>query len=128
MSESLMNHDGVLRGNNVIKLIPDQSVLKLNIGDRIRLSAARFERLSKAFLTEIQSKFLQVRRTPGARVGHLCRRGAVVLAGRAPTAAARRPQRASVKRQLTLSLVAQGRSENENRSTSVAPIPLAAPS
>jgi hypothetical protein len=35
-----MNNDGVLRGNNVIKLIPDQSVLKLSVGDRIRLSAA----------------------------------------------------------------------------------------
>jgi hypothetical protein len=54
----LTNNDGVLRGNNVIKLIPDQSALKLNIGDRIRLSAAQFERLSKAFLTEIQSRFL----------------------------------------------------------------------
>jgi hypothetical protein len=58
MSDSLMNHDGVLRGNKVVKLIPDQSVLKLNIGDRIWLSAAQFERLSKAFLTEIQSKFV----------------------------------------------------------------------
>jgi hypothetical protein len=58
MSGSLMNNDGVLRGNNVIKLIPDQSVLKLNIGDQIRLSAAQFERLSKAFLIEIRSRFL----------------------------------------------------------------------
>jgi hypothetical protein len=58
MSDSLMNNDGVLRGNNVIKLIPDESVLKLNTGDRIRLKAAQFERLSKAFFTEIQSKFL----------------------------------------------------------------------
>jgi hypothetical protein len=58
MSDSLMNNDGVLRGNNVIKLIPDQSVLKLNIGDQIRLSAAQFERLSKAFLIEIRSRFL----------------------------------------------------------------------
>jgi hypothetical protein len=53
-----MNNDGVLLGNNVIKLVPDQSVLKLNIGDRIRLSAEQFESLSKAFLAEIQSKFL----------------------------------------------------------------------
>jgi len=43
MSDSLMNNDGVLRGNNVIKLSSDQSVVKLNFGDRIRLSAARFE-------------------------------------------------------------------------------------
>jgi hypothetical protein len=58
MSDSLMNNDGVLRGNNVIKVIPDQSVLKLNIGDQIRLSAAQFERLCKAFLIEIRSRFL----------------------------------------------------------------------
>ena len=58
MSDSLMNNDGVLRDNNVIKLIPDQSIVKLNIGDRIRLSAAQFDRLSKAFFAEIESKFL----------------------------------------------------------------------
>jgi hypothetical protein len=58
MSDSLMKNDGALRGNTVIKLIPDQSVLKLNIGDRIRLSAAEFERLSKAFFTEVESNFL----------------------------------------------------------------------
>ena len=40
MSDSLMNNDGVLWGNNVIKLVPDQSVLKLNVGDRIALTAA----------------------------------------------------------------------------------------
>jgi hypothetical protein len=50
--------DGVLRGNNVIKLIPDQSIVKLEIGDRIRLSGEQFERLSKAFLGEIESKFV----------------------------------------------------------------------
>jgi hypothetical protein len=58
LSESLMNHDGVLRGNNVIKLIPDESVLKLEIGDRIGLSEAQFGRLSKAFFAEIEAKFL----------------------------------------------------------------------
>jgi hypothetical protein len=46
MSDSLMNNDGVLRSNNVIELIPDQSVLKLDIGGRIRLSAAQFQYLS----------------------------------------------------------------------------------
>jgi hypothetical protein len=40
LTESLMNNDGVLRGNKVIKLVPEQSVVKLNIGDRIRLSEA----------------------------------------------------------------------------------------
>ena len=58
LSDSLMNNDGVLRGNNVIKLIPDQSVLKLDIGDPIRLDAARFERVSKAFFAELEARFL----------------------------------------------------------------------
>jgi hypothetical protein len=63
MSDSLMNNDddGVLRGSNVIKLITDQSVSRLSIGDRIRLSAAQFERPSKAFFTEIETKFLAAR-------------------------------------------------------------------
>jgi len=42
------NNDGVLRGNNVIKFVPDESVLKLHIGDRIRLSIADFDSLAKA--------------------------------------------------------------------------------
>ena len=58
LSESLMADGGLLRGNNVIKLVPDQSVLKLKVGDRIRLSAADFARLSKAFLAELQSRFV----------------------------------------------------------------------
>ena len=58
IADSLMNNDGVLRGNNVIKLVPEQSALKLEIGDPIRLSAAQFELLSKAFFTEIEAKFL----------------------------------------------------------------------
>ena len=49
IADSLMNNDGVLRGNNVVKWIPDQSVLKLRIGDTIKLTAADFERLSAAF-------------------------------------------------------------------------------
>ena len=58
IADSLMNNDGVLRGNNVIKLKPDESVLKLDIGDPIRLSAEQFERLSKAFFAEIEARFL----------------------------------------------------------------------
>jgi hypothetical protein len=58
LSESLMNNGGVLRGNNVIRFAPDRSVLGLEPGDQIRLSAADFERLSKAFLAEIESRFV----------------------------------------------------------------------
>jgi hypothetical protein len=41
----------------VIKLVPEQSVLTIGIGDRIRLSAAQFERLSAAFFSELRSRF-----------------------------------------------------------------------
>jgi hypothetical protein len=58
VTESLMNNDGVLRGNNVIKYVPEESVLKLEIGDRIQLGAAQFERLTNAFLAGIQAKFV----------------------------------------------------------------------
>jgi hypothetical protein len=58
MVDSLMNNGGVLRGNNVVKFSPEQSVVKLNIGDRITLSAAQFERLAKAFFASVDSKFL----------------------------------------------------------------------
>lgn len=58
MTDSLLNDNGVLRGNNVIKLIPEQSVVKLQIGERILLSADKFERLSNAFLAEIESRFV----------------------------------------------------------------------
>lgn len=57
--DSLMNNDGVLRGNNVIKYVPDQSVVKLNLGDRIQLTADDFERLSAAFFEELERRFLQ---------------------------------------------------------------------
>jgi hypothetical protein len=58
MTESLMNNDGVLRGNKVIKLVPGETVLKVAPGERIALSAAQFERLSNAVLGEIRAKFV----------------------------------------------------------------------
>jgi hypothetical protein len=58
LADSLMNNGGMLRGNNVIKLVPEQTVGKLKVGDRIALSAAQFEQLSQAFLTEIEAKFV----------------------------------------------------------------------
>jgi hypothetical protein len=59
VSDSLMNNDGVLRGNNVIKYAPEQSVLKLEPGDRIELSAAQFDRLAKAFFADLEAKFVK---------------------------------------------------------------------
>jgi hypothetical protein len=58
MADSLMNDDGVMRGNTVIKLEPEETVLKLSPGDEIRLSDRDFERLSAAFLAEIEARFV----------------------------------------------------------------------
>jgi hypothetical protein len=58
LADSLMNNGGVLKGSNVIKLNPEESVLKLQIGDPIRVTAEEFERLAAAFFAEIERKFL----------------------------------------------------------------------
>ena len=59
LSDSLMNNGGELRGNHVIKYKPEESVLKLEIEERIRISEAQFERLAKAFLADIESKYVK---------------------------------------------------------------------
>jgi hypothetical protein len=56
--DSVMTNGGVLRGSNVIKYVPGDSVLGLEIGDRISLTREQFERLSAAFLAEIERRFL----------------------------------------------------------------------
>jgi hypothetical protein len=58
IADSLMNNGGVFQGNNVIKYVPESSVLKLRAGDAIRLKAADFEMLAAAFFDELKSKFL----------------------------------------------------------------------
>jgi hypothetical protein len=57
--DSLIDNDGIFRAGNVIKYIPEKSVLKLKVGDRIHISRAGFERLSAGFFTELESKFLE---------------------------------------------------------------------
>lgn len=61
-----MNYEGVLRGNNVIKYVPKESIVKLKIGDRIELAGAQFARLAKAVFAEIESKFLRTGANNGA--------------------------------------------------------------
>ena len=59
LTESLMGNDGVFRGNNVIKYVPEKSVVGLNPGDRIRLTAEQFEHLCRAFLVELERRFVK---------------------------------------------------------------------
>lgn len=58
--DSVMTNGGVLRGNNVITYVPADSVLGLEIGDRISLTREQFERLSEAFLAEIERRFIEL--------------------------------------------------------------------
>jgi len=57
LADALMNNDGVFRGNTVIKYTPAESVLGLEEGDAIALSADQFAQLADAFLAEIGQKF-----------------------------------------------------------------------
>jgi hypothetical protein len=59
LTESLMNNGGELRPINVIKYVPGESVLKLDVGARIELSAAEADRLAKGVLAEIRSKYVE---------------------------------------------------------------------
>ena len=59
LSDSLMDNGGVLRGINVIKYEAEGSVLKLDVGDEIQLDAARFQRLSKEFFADLESKYVK---------------------------------------------------------------------
>jgi acetyl-CoA carboxylase carboxyltransferase component len=67
LSDSLMNNEGTLRGNNVIKYAPEESVVKLQIGDPIKLTASEFERLSSAFYAELEQKFLERKARPSSK-------------------------------------------------------------
>src|SRR2546423_15058496 len=58
LTESLMNNGGVLRGNNVIKYVPEEAVLNLETGAKVNLSVAEFEQLAKGVLAEIDDKFV----------------------------------------------------------------------
>src|SRR5207249_3219271 len=67
LCNSILLNRGKLQGDKLpgwpnsavagIKLPPEQSVLKLNPTDEVRLSKADFERLSKAFFAELEKKF-----------------------------------------------------------------------
>jgi hypothetical protein len=58
LTESLMNNDGVFSVGNVLKYTPADSVLKLDVDDRIRLSADQFEHLAAAFFADLERKFV----------------------------------------------------------------------
>jgi hypothetical protein len=58
LADGLMRTDGVLRGSTVIRLVPEESVSKIGIGERIELTADRFERIADAFFAELERRYL----------------------------------------------------------------------
>ena len=56
--ESVLEHGGVLQTNKVIKYVPADAVLGLEPGTPIRLSADDFDKLSAAFLAELEHRFV----------------------------------------------------------------------
>ncbi len=57
LAESVITGEGVLSASKVLRLKPDQTVLGLAPGDRIRLTADRFEDLARAFFAELETRF-----------------------------------------------------------------------
>lgn len=58
LAKSLLENAGVLAVDKSIKLKPETSVLGLQTGDEITLGEADFTKLSDAFFTEIEKKFV----------------------------------------------------------------------
>jgi len=58
LCDGLINNNGILRENNAVKLIPDESVVKVQFGQHIQLTSDEFERLATAFFTDLRRKFL----------------------------------------------------------------------
>jgi hypothetical protein len=58
LCDGLINNDDIFRQNSAIKLIPDESVAKVQFGERIQLTSGEFERLAAAFFTDLRRKFV----------------------------------------------------------------------
>ncbi|HSD03985.1 MAG TPA: hypothetical protein VLB81_16535 [Gaiellales bacterium] len=58
IADAVMLHGGVMPASSVIRYIPADSVLGIEVGQKVSLSAEDFERLSTAFLAEIERKFV----------------------------------------------------------------------
>jgi hypothetical protein len=58
MTSGIVSKSSQMRFNKAIKLSPERSVLKYNVGDRIKLSENDFMRISEAVFAEIESKYL----------------------------------------------------------------------
>ncbi len=58
LSNSMMNDNNILTADNTIKYKPENSIVKYQPGDEIKLKQEDFLKLSKVFFAEIESKYL----------------------------------------------------------------------
>jgi hypothetical protein len=57
LSTSILSHKGILTADKTIKYNPEAAVLKLKIGDEIRIGEAGFLALFRAYFAEIRRRF-----------------------------------------------------------------------
>jgi hypothetical protein len=57
LCDSLTDNDGALLADKTTRLNPEESILGLEVGDRIGLTEDDFRRLAEAFLAEIESRY-----------------------------------------------------------------------
>lgn len=57
LCNSITNNGARMRPDKTIKMQPERTVLKYEVGDNIKLNEDDFRRLAKAFLSEIENKF-----------------------------------------------------------------------
>ncbi len=58
MCNSILQNHGVMAADKTIKYNPSKSILKLQVGQEIRLTESDFVLLVTAFLAEIETKFV----------------------------------------------------------------------
>jgi hypothetical protein len=57
LCSSILENRGVLAADKTVKYKADDAVLKLEVGDEIRVDEARFGELAKAYFFEIEKRF-----------------------------------------------------------------------
>jgi hypothetical protein len=57
MASSMLSNGEIMMADSTIKLNPAKSVLKYEIGDKIRLTEQDFQLIANAFFDEIETKF-----------------------------------------------------------------------
>lgn len=57
IADSIIDNDGVLRVEGPIAWVPARTVLKLDVGDEVEVTADGFERLAAAYLAAVEATY-----------------------------------------------------------------------